>query len=938
MVSINIKISLFSPLLHVLILILISARDNGKCVAFGTFEINRSWTSKKGESHQHRTLIERHATQNQYRGQYRDNNTSNRKKQQRKRPFEKKPFQQKQPYVASANDELDDVLQKCHFGSRLLTLSEADLPTVAEVHADGKWQLCIITGFKVSAAAAAAAVSTDNIKSEITPPLIKVLLVNQGENYDDDTIMDKNSCVVDIGQITGIWKLRRFPSNMRINDIAIKLSAYISNIDTSMQKLPVNHIEKTMQILYEECIPEDKRGNTGLTKKDVSKISSAIEPSERAQHFEQILRRALKAGFHDKKLRLVDTKGATEYLFEKESSDSRGRVANLLVGATLLARDAELCGRFKRSGCIFVSAKYDHDNSEVPSLCEICILNGGWTAVDTSVRAGTEARKFAEKRTQGKNNDVGFTAADERILYRLECFAMGEVLENDDGSHELELDLRETLTTMGLPLTTKGAQSALIQSGRWSPSDEKNHSSKKNNKMFEPWSNDVLESARMLVESEEKRKKSISKLIGNGSKQVIEDRVNLVALPVVCVDAKRASFRDDAIGVRPRSSTGRKIVKAASKWEILVHIADVSDLYSPEVFKSGKESFDAKVLRKAAEGRGASRYDLPFGPLHLMPPVALEALSLVTRGTTSKSPLNRCVTLWAYIDERNGKLIDAGLERTIISAPIGLTFESASAILEGEEVIDLASTKQARAVLGIAERNLSLWKENRLQTEKAAANRENRLQMKEMIAREITQGQNMRDDGAGGSFQRTRGHRLVDQSLDLYGSTLSKLLSKANAPIPRASGSSADRDGRVATAPLRRYIDGLAQRQALSVLCDYGGPAMTQKDCKEANQKVNDATNKNRKLGSANSGNAKRIKSLKMLESHLATIGNSKKRIIPALSTGKQNEVVISGLGIVVKCHGVKGSLRSGKRVSVEITKLNAEKGLLQVQLSNSRI
>ena len=88
--------------------------------------------------------------------------------------------------------------------------------------------------------------------------------------------------------------------------------------------------------------------------------------------------------------------------------------------------------------------------------------------------------------------------------------------------------------------------------------------------MFEPWSNDVLESARMLVESEEKGKKSISKLIGNGSKQIIEDRVNLVALPVVY--------------------------------------------------------------------------------------------------------------------ERNGKLINAGLEQTIILAPIGLTFESASAILEGEDV------------------------------------------------------------------------------------------------------------------------------------------------------------------------------------------------------------------------------------------------------------
>lgn len=48
------------------------------------------------------------------------------------------------------------------------------------------------------------------------------------------------------------------------------------------------------------------------------------------------------------------------------------------------------------------------------------------------------------------------------------------------------------------------------------------------------------------------------------------------------------------------------------------------------------------------------------GPLHLLPPVGLEALSFVT---DEKDAINRCVTLWAYIDERNGKLLDAGLER-----------------------------------------------------------------------------------------------------------------------------------------------------------------------------------------------------------------------------------------------------------------------------------
>ena len=52
--------------------------------------------------------------------------------------------------------------------------------------------------------------------------------------------------------------------------------------------------------------------------------------------------------------------------------------------------------------------------------------------------------------------------------------------------------------------------------------------------------------------------------------------------------------------------------------------------------------------------------------MHLLPPVALGASSLATN--EEKKP-NGCVTLRAYIDERDGKLLEAGLERTIVSSP-----------------------------------------------------------------------------------------------------------------------------------------------------------------------------------------------------------------------------------------------------------------------------
>lgn len=837
---------------------------------------------------------------------------------------------QKLPTI-DENDSLDTILEKCNFSERLVLLDNSNLPILAEVHADGKWQMCIITGFKVPSGISTplGELTSNSLKHELIPPLVNVILIHENVDYNDDSVIEKYSTVVDIGQLTFIWEMGSRARNNNVNKLAMEVSKLTSNIPSSLHKLPVNHIEKSMQILYDDC-SKGNRSTSAISKKEIAKICASIQPPERAQHLEQILRKGIKVGLNGKKSHLVDSTVAAKCIIGENNSNVSLSILNQLMGAILLAKDSELGGRFKRTGCIFVSADYQSTEEE-SFLSNISILNGGWAAVDKSVKEGTEARKFAERGSKEEGNVV-VTNADERILHRLENFAMGEVTQNEYGSLELEVDLREVLSAMKLPLTPQGAQMALIKSGRWS--SVKTNS---NANTFQPWSPDILESTRIFVHREEKRLSRINDELGKDMSKMIEGRTNLLALPAVCIDAKRATFRDDAIGVRPRSSTGRKVIEAASKWEILVHIADVSDLYSPNPLRPPEDKFDFGTLRKAAESRAISRYDLPFGPLHLIPPAALEAIALKTKGfndNSDETTVNRCVTVWAYIDERDGKLLDSGLERSMISAPHALTFENASDILDRNVDVNEASMRQVAAVLLIADRNLSIWKLNRLKANEAAAQRENRLQVKEMIAKEIVNGngKDVRDDGFGGSFQRTRGHKLVDQALDLYGSTLSKLLKKYKAPIPRASGSTEERDGRLATAPLRRYIDGVAQRQALSVLCSYGGPPMSQSDCKKATLLVNEATKMYGNLGSSQM-TSKRMKALKMLESHLFAIGNSKQRVVPALTTGKQNQVVISGLGLIVKCDGVNGSLKGGKRVLVEVTKLNVEKGILKVNL-----
>ena len=153
----------------------------------------------------------------------------------------------------------------------------------------------------------------------------------------------------------------------------------------------------------------------------------------------------------------------------------------------------------------------------------------------------------------------------------------------------------------------------------------------------------------------------------------------MTSLPTICIDAKRTSFRDDAIGIRPRAGTGRKVVKEGSKWEILIHIADVSDIFSPKPCCFDNENLDLSLLRQAAESPGESRYGLPLGPLHLMPPTALRSLSFATKQKNvmenidpQEGGVNTCVTVWAYINEKTGKVLDVGVERTLVSEPIAL--------------------------------------------------------------------------------------------------------------------------------------------------------------------------------------------------------------------------------------------------------------------------
>ncbi|KAI2490226.1 RNB domain [Fragilaria crotonensis] len=599
-----------------------------------------------------------------------------------------------------------------------------------------------------------------------------------------------------------------------------------------------------------------------MTKKTISKIVKQVEDGPDRERAEDVLRKLLKAG--QGMVRLVDSALAMDYLYEddypKTDIDLPFRRA---VGGCAVSQDASLGGRFKRMACIFVSAEQSEDHNEVDS---ITFVNGGWLVVDSNVRSGAEARKFAQ-RTSGGSSGL-LTAADERIAHRLECLAMGEIFGTMAEENELEVDVREYLKALDVPSTPEGAREALVRIGRWSQGQGKGK--------LEPWSSDTLYAAKEYAQADALRRQALASVYDRRDDVDLEGRADLTTLPAVCIDAKHTTFRDDAIGVRPRSATGRKVVPEASNWEVLIHIADVSDIYSPE-----QRFLDASTA-DFFKGCG----------------LVLKSLGFVTHSPESamsvKTP-NRCVTLWAYIDERNGKVLDAGLERTLISTPLALTYESASMCLEQRDTLEKSHPlSKPSAILALAERNLQLWSNQYKQSSEAARKRENRLSAKEIVTQSRKQ-----------VFVRSRGHRLPPY-LGLR-------------EVVRIAWDE------LRVHPLRRYVDGMAQRQALSVLCNYGGPPLTVDECQQVNAQANDAMDRLanlRPLKQKDQGPQRLV---------LAQLERKRNRVVKAICTGRGNEVSVDGA--VGKCQGVQGRLPAGKVISVRVQTVHVEKGILIVEL-----
>jgi len=270
----------------------------------------------------------------------------------------------------------------------------------------------------------------------------------------------------------------------------------------------------------------------------------------------------------------------------------------------------------------------------------------------------------------------------------------------------------------------------------------------------------------------------------------------------------------------------------------------------------------------------------------------------------------------------------------------------------------------------VVEKTIQIWEDARLQESEGARGCKERLQAREFVSKQVyANKQQQYDTGGGGdgrrrrgncpcrnkrrdavsdvSFQRTRGHLLVDSTMVLYESAFRLMRTKHKVMIPiQFSGQHKDGAGtRLASAPLRTYIHGLAHQQGLAVLCRYGGWPLSNEECKESEQRATQLQNFRKLSRSAtndvkNHASCQQMKVVQSLKTHLTNHHNKNKnqeeRIVPAISTGSDSEVVIQGVGAVALCKEIPGALKKGVKVMVKILEVDDKKRKVVVALYNN--
>ena len=349
---------------------------------------------------------------------------------------------------------LENLLGEYRYNSRIVTIHSKNLPVIAELFEKEEARLVLLEAF---------------VNSEAGSPNGDITGSKARIRY----IATNATRIISLGEITTIWEGYEVIDASALD----KCAQYEQKLLRASPSKRLR-IDRALDNLYYSRVGTSRSSSKGIHKKQVGQLAQecAVESnnSHRRDATEAILRHVIKAGAGFSRLVTSDT--ACVSLFSQAKGSERiESSAQRAIAASMLAKDSGRGGRFKRYPCMLVNANVD----DIGVLSSITFINGGWIVTDQSVRAGAEAKQFVES-IQAKDSRA--TVADERIVRRLECLALGELFSSDDS--EIQVDVREALKAMDLPVSKKGATEALLRMGRWSGDEDLSR--------LEAWSTDIV--------------------------------------------------------------------------------------------------------------------------------------------------------------------------------------------------------------------------------------------------------------------------------------------------------------------------------------------------------------------------------------------------------------------------------------------------------------
>jgi hypothetical protein len=537
-------------------------------------------------------------------------------------------------------------------------------------------------------------------------------------------------------------------------------------------------------------------------------------------------------------------------------------------------------------------AAESHRFKRVPSRCtspptkngDLDIYPGGFRAVDASVKTSNEVLSFVElaRAAHFKSDEIETQPHPTHLvmLHGLEVLAMGGdvSLLSSECSRALEL--------LSKPATMEGAREALLEAGYWSASQGNgpsvDHSSELS-KMVVPWSENALKAAQILKENIQRQAQGRKAPRGAVGSPAPFGRFDYREAPftVFCIDAKETGFPDDAMSF----DVDRK--------DVLIHIADVQG----RILKGSE-------LDEVAKNRVSTTY-LPKGPMFMLPPPALQALSF-----SSSSP-NEAITIAFKLNPETMSL-EPGSGRamlTLLPPATMISYETANGLLE-------SGVRKGKAA---------------------------ELMLLAKVASQSRSDGHTQRPGASimPDFETSPAHSMIDSLLALYSAEALRICKRAGVALPVLVGLKdyvSQGRSRFGTGPLRRYIDILAQRQLAAILKGKGYLTRT-----EVNGAVDALTKHRNRVRALESGENLR-QTLEALELHCARKAQamgSHHATLDATATGRSREVLLDEFGLQVNARkpsgnsrkreggaeAVGGSFSSGARIRVRILSVSARSG-----------